>query len=93
MSNRSGDTQLVNIGFGNMVSSNRILAVVSAESAPIKRIMQEAREKGSLIDATYGRKTKSVIIMDSDAVVLSAMLPDKISARVNGGAVQEDDDE
>ena len=93
MSNRSGDTQLVNIGFGNMVSGHRILAVVSADSAPIKRIMQEARDRGSLIDATYGRKTKSVIIMDSDAVVLSAMMPEKISARVNGAAGQEDDDE
>ena len=63
--------QLINIGFGNMVSSARVIAIVSPESAPIKRIIQEAKDKGTLIDATYGRRTRAVLIMDSDHVVLS----------------------
>ena len=67
--------QLINIGFGNLVNANRIITVVSPDSAPIKRIVQEAKDKGSLIDASFGRKTKAVIIMDSDHVVLSALLP------------------
>ena len=75
--------KLVNIGFGNMVSAERILAVVSPESAPIKRIIQEARDKGLLIDATYGRKTKAVIIMDSDHVVLSAIQPESVANRLS----------
>ena len=66
--------QLINIGFGNMVSSARVIAIVSPESAPIKRIIQEAKDKGTLIDATYGRRTRAVLIMDSDHVVLSAVL-------------------
>lgn len=73
--------KLINIGFGNMVSSHRLLAVVSPDSAPIKRIIQEAKDRAMLIDATYGRKTQSVIIMDTDHVVLSAIQPDVISAR------------
>lgn len=81
--------RLINIGFGNMVSSSRIVAVVSPDSAPIKRMIQEAREKALLIDATYGRKTKSVILTDSDSVVLSALVPEKIADRVNGAQVQE----
>lgn len=76
--------KLVNIGFGNMVSSDKVVAVVSPDSAPIKRIVQDAKEKGILIDATYGRKTKSVIIMNSDNVVLSAMLPETVAGRFNG---------
>ena len=65
--------KLINIGFGNMVSANRLIAIVSPESAPIKRIITEARERGDLIDATYGRRTRAVIIMDSDHVILSAI--------------------
>ena len=64
--------KLINIGFGNMVSANRLVAIVSPESAPIKRIIQDAKERGSLIDATYGRRTRAVIVTDSDHVILSA---------------------
>ena len=74
--------QLINIGFGNMVSSARVIAIVSPESAPIKRIIQEAKDKGTLIDATYGRRTRAVLIMDSDHVVLSAIAADKLIARL-----------
>jgi Uncharacterized protein conserved in bacteria len=80
---------LVNIGFGNMVSSDKMLAVVSSESAPIKRIMQDAKEKGTLIDASFGRKTKSVIVMEGGSVVLSALVPDKIADRVNTPGKEE----
>lgn len=76
--------KLVNIGFGNLVSADKVVAVVSPESAPIKRMVQEAKEKGILIDATFGRRTKAVIIMDSDNVVLSAILPETVAARFNG---------
>ena len=65
--------KLINIGFGNMVSAGRLVAIVSPESAPIKRIIQEARDRGVLVDATYGRRTRAVIIMDSDHVILSAL--------------------
>lgn len=75
--------KLINIGFGNMISANRLVAVISPDSAPIKRVMQDAKEKGFLIDATYGRKTRSVIIMDSEHVVLSAIVPDVITNRIN----------
>ena len=74
--------KLINIGFGNMVSANRLVAVVSPESAPIKRIIQEAKEKGNLIDATYGRKTRCVIIMDNGHVVLSPNMPETIGGRL-----------
>ena len=74
--------ELVSIGFGAMVSLERLVSVVSPESAPVKRLVQEARERGMLIDATYGRKTASVFIMDSDHVVLSAISTDKIAARL-----------
>ena len=74
--------QFINIGFGNMVSSERLVAIVSPDSAPIKRMIQESRERGMLIDATYGRKTASIFIMDSDHVVLSALSPDKIAGRL-----------
>lgn len=74
--------KLINIGFGSMVSSERMLAVVGPDSAPIKRLVQESRERGMLIDATYGRKTASVFIMDSDHVVLSAIPAEKIAARM-----------
>ena len=76
--------KLINIGFGNMVSSARLLAIVSPESAPIKRIIQEARESGRLIDATCGRRTRAVVIMDSDHVILSAIQPETIAARLAG---------
>ena len=74
---------LINIGFGNMVSANRLIAIVSPESAPIKRIVQEARDKGSLIDATYGRRTRAVIIMDSDHIILSAVQPETVANRLD----------
>jgi extracellular matrix regulatory protein A len=75
------DIQLVNIGFGNIVSANRIIAIVSPESAPIKRIINEARENNRLIDATYGRRTRAVIITDSGHVVLSAIQPETVAHR------------
>lgn len=74
--------KLVNIGFGNLVSAERLVAVVSPESAPIKRMIQEARDRGMLIDASFGRRTKAVLVMDSDHVVLSALLPLSILNRV-----------
>ena len=73
--------KLINIGFGNMVSSGRILAVVSPDSAPIKRVIQEARDRSMLIDASYGRKTKAVLLMDTDHVILSAIAPESILER------------
>ncbi len=76
--------KLLNIGFGSMVSIDRILAVVSPDSAPIKRLVQEGKERGSAIDATFGRKTKAVLIMDTDHVILSALTPELLSARLNG---------
>jgi extracellular matrix regulatory protein A len=75
--------KLINIGFGNIVSANRIISIVSPESAPIKRIIQDARDKGVLIDATYGRRTRAVIVMDSDHVILSAVQPETVAARLN----------
>ena len=76
--------KLVNIGFGNLVSADKVVAVVSPESAPIKRIIQDARDNGNLIDATYGRRTRAVLIMDSDHVVLSALQPETVAARFAG---------
>ncbi|NLJ98333.1 MAG: DUF370 domain-containing protein [Tissierellia bacterium] len=77
------ETKLINIGFGNIVSSNRIIAIVSPESAPIKRLIQESRDKGVLIDATYGRRTRAVIITDSDHVILSAVQPETVAQRLD----------
>lgn len=74
--------KLVNIGFGNIVSANRIISIVSPESAPIKRIIQDARDRGTLIDATYGRRTRAVIVMDSDHVILSAVQPETVAHRL-----------
>ncbi|HHZ02844.1 MAG TPA: DUF370 domain-containing protein [Tissierellia bacterium] len=71
----------INIGFGNIAMTNRIVAIVSPESAPIKRIIQETREKGKLIDATYGRKTRAVIITDCEYLILSAVQPDTMAQR------------
>ncbi len=86
--------KLVNIGFGNMVSANRMVAIVSPESAPIKRIIQEARDRSMLIDATYGRRTRAVIVMDSDHVILSAILPETVAHRLDGkGDASENNDE
>ena len=74
--------QLVNIGFGNLVSLQRLIAIVSPDSAPVKRLVQESRDRGMLIDATYGRKTASVLIMDSDHVVLSALAAERLAPRL-----------
>ncbi len=76
--------KLINIGFGNMVLANRLVAIVSPESAPIKRIVQEAKERGSLIDATYGRRTRAVLITDSEHVILSALQPETVGGRLSG---------
>ena len=76
------DISLINIGFGNIISASRIVAIVSPESAPIKRIIQEARDNERLIDATYGRRTRAVIVMDSDHVVLSSVQPETITHRI-----------
>lgn len=73
--------KLINIGFGSMIAAQRLLAIVSPDSAPVKRVVQEAKERGMLIDASYGHKTKSVILMDTDHVILSALEPEVISAR------------
>lgn len=75
--------ELINIGFGNIVAANRVIAIVSPESAPIKRIIQEARDLGMLIDATYGRRTRAVVITDSDHVILSAVQPETVSQRLD----------
>jgi hypothetical protein len=75
--------KLINIGFGNMVSAGRLIAVVSPESAPIKRMIQEARERGVLIDATYGRRTRAVLVMDNDHIILSAIQPETVAGRLN----------
>ena len=84
--------KLINIGFGNMVAASRVLAIISPESAPVKRIISDVRERGQLVDATYGRRTRAVIIMDSGHVILSALQPDTVAGRAGkqeGGAVIE----
>ncbi len=73
--------KLINIGFGSMIAAGRLLAMVDPDSAPIKRVIQEARDRGMLIDASYGRKTKSVLLMDTDHVILSALTPEALAAR------------
>lgn len=78
--------KLINVGFGNMVAANRLIAAVSPDSAPVKRIIQDQREKGMLVDATFGRRTRAVLIMDSGHVVLSALQPETVAARVSGRA-------
>ncbi len=85
--------RLINIGFGNMISSSRLVTIVSPESAPIKRIIQDARDRGRLIDATYGRRTRAVIVMDSDHVILSAIQPETIGARLAGTSNGEEEQE
>ena len=76
--------ELINIGFGNMVSAGRLIAIVSPESAPIKRMVQEARDRGVLVDATYGRRTRAVLITDSDHIILSALQPETVASRLGG---------
>ena len=83
--------KLINIGFGNMVSSAKLVAIVSPESAPIKRIIQDVRDKGMLIDATYGRRTRAVIVMNSGHVILSPIQPETIAGRMAGKNVEEAD--
>ncbi|MDL2289306.1 DUF370 domain-containing protein [Clostridia bacterium OttesenSCG-928-F22] len=83
--------KLVNIGFGNIVSAGRIIAIVSPESAPIKRIIQEAKDKGLCIDATYGRRTRAVIITDSDHILLSAVQPETVANRLDSKDVDDDE--
>lgn len=83
--------KLINIGFGNMINAGRLITLVSPESAPIKRIIQDAKEKGSLIDATYGRRTRAVIIMDSGHVILSAVQPETVAGRLNDEEETEDE--
>ena len=85
--------KLINIGFGNMVSNSRLVAVVGPDSAPVKRMIQLARESGALIDATYGRRTRAVLIMDSDHVVLSALAPETVAGRVSGREVPASEEE
>ena len=82
--------KLLNIGFGNMVAENRLLAIVSPDSAPIKRIIQDAKDSGRWIDATYGRRTRAVLMMDSDHVILSAVQPETVAGRVSNGSAQEE---
>ena len=84
--------QLINIGFGNIVSAERIITIVSPESAPVKRIVQESKDSKMAIDATYGRKTRAVIIMDSGHVVLSAIQPETIAGRIENNS-EEDNNE
>ena len=87
--------RLINIGFGNMVSASRLIAIVSPESAPIKRMVQEARDRGVLVDATYGRRSRAVLIIDSEHVILSPLQPETVANRLSYDDEddEEDDDE
>ncbi len=87
--------KLINIGFGNMVSANRLVAIVSPESAPIKRVIREAEDKGILVNATYGRRTRAVIVMDSGHIILSSIQPETVAHRMGekGDLAEEADDE
>ena len=76
--------KLINVGFGNMISANRAVAVVSPDSAPIKRLIREAEDRGMLVNATYGRRTRSVVVMDSKHIILSAIMPEKLATRLDG---------
>lgn len=84
--------KLINIGFGNMIAPSRLIAIVSPESAPIKRIIQDSKEKGMLVDATYGRRTRAVIMMDSGHVILSAIQPETVANRMEDDEEEEDDE-
>ena len=85
--------KLINIGFGNMVNASRLIAIVSPESAPIKRIVQDARDKGALIDATYGRRSRAVLITDSEHIILSPIQPETIANRVGSDAEDTEEEE
>ncbi len=85
--------RLVNVGFGNLITAERLVAVIGPESAPIKRMIQEARNAGILIDATYGRKTRAVLMMDSGHVILSAIQPETISGRIGGKEIESSEEE
>lgn len=85
--------KLVNIGFGNMISAERLVAIVSPDSAPIKRIVQEAKEKGTLIDATHGRRTRAVIITDSDLIILTYLQSETVAARLEDSDTDTTDEE
>lgn len=85
------DIKLINIGFGNIVAVNRIISIISPESAPIKRIIQEARDKGMLIDATYGRRTRSVVVCDSGHIILSAVQPETVANRLVQSDAEEEE--
>ena len=82
--------QFINIGFGNIVSSSRVMAIVSPDAAPIKRIVQDAKDKGTAIDATCGRKTRAVLIMDSGNIILSAIQPETIASRLDNSSVEDE---
>ncbi len=85
--------RLVNIGFGNLISANRMIAIVSPESAPIKRIIQDAKERGTLIDATHGRRTRAVIITDSDHIILTYLQSETVANRLaDENAVDDEED-
>ena len=83
--------KLINIGFGNMVSAGRLIAIISPESAPVKRIISDARNKDILVDATYGRRTRAVLVMDSGHIILSAILPETVAGRVEDREVAADE--
>ena len=85
--------KLINVGFGSLIAAHRLLAVVAPDSAPIKRVIQEARDRGMLIDASYGRKTKAVILMDTDHVILSALPPETIRSRWSGDETVSEEEE
>ena len=85
--------KLINIGFGNMVAAGRLVAIVSPESAPIKRIIQDAQERGTLIDATYGRRTRAVLVMDSEHVILSSVQPETVANRMGDSQEDETDEQ
>ena len=84
--------KLINIGFGNMVSARKLVAIVSPESAPIKRIIQDAKDRGTLIDATYGRRTRAVLVTDSDHVILSAVQPETVANRLNDRDTEDEEE-
>ena len=84
--------KLINIGYGNMISASRIVTIVSPESAPIKRLIQEAKDDGRAVDATYGRKTRAVMIMDSGHIILSSLITDTLAARINGSGGSDEDE-
>lgn len=82
--------QFINIGFGNIISANRVIAIVNPDAAPIKRIVQDAKDKGTAIDATCGRKTRAVLIMDSSNIILSAIQPETIASRLDNNTIDDD---